>query len=229
MARTLLSILFAASWASCALAQSNCPPLPETGVQIGEPVPIVPGDIPKGCSAYEILVARGTSEPSFPKFGVIVGDPVVGNASIALPGYPASSAIITGARQAISDILARLSTQSQLCPNQTFSLVGYSQGASVMHKAAAKIPAALYPKIKSVVMFGDPNLRLGRLGDQFPTALRAKLLQNCAVDDPTCDKGTCQIHHLEYIRPAWTNRAVNFIVKAFQGTPLPPSETIGLD
>lgn len=53
-----------------------------------------------------------------------------------------------------------------------------------MHKAAEKIPTALYPKIKSVVMFGDPNLRLGRLGEQFPTALRAKLLQNCAIDDP---------------------------------------------
>lgn len=35
--------------------------------------------------------ARGTSEPSFPKFGVIVGDPVVSNVSAQLPGvqgYP---------------------------------------------------------------------------------------------------------------------------------------------
>jgi cutinase len=53
-----------------------------------------------------------------------------------------------------------------------------------MHKAANQLPASLYPRIKSVVMFGDPNLRLGRLGDQFPTALRSKVLQNCAVDDP---------------------------------------------
>jgi hypothetical protein len=43
-----------------------------------------------------------------------------------------------------------------------------------------------------------------------------------------CDKGTCQIHHLEYIRPIWIERAVEFIVRAFQGNPLPPSETIGL-
>lgn len=99
-----------ASLAPLGAAQSDCPPLPETGVTIGDPVPIVPGDIPAGCSPFEILVgtyphnidtvsnqtltvapARGTSEPSFPKFGVIVGDPVVGNASLALEGvrgYP---------------------------------------------------------------------------------------------------------------------------------------------
>ena len=38
------------------LAQEECPPLPDTGVTIGEPVPIVPGDIPSGCSPFEILV-----------------------------------------------------------------------------------------------------------------------------------------------------------------------------
>lgn len=100
--------------------------------------------------------------------------------------YPASSAIITGGRQGISDIVNRLTAQNKACPNQTFSLVGYSQGASIMHKASAQIPTAIYPKIKSIVMFGDPNLRLGRLGDPFPTALRSKVLQNCAVNDPVC-------------------------------------------
>lgn len=34
----------------------TCPPLPNTGVEIGEPVPINPGDIPAGCSAFEVLV-----------------------------------------------------------------------------------------------------------------------------------------------------------------------------
>lgn len=38
-----------------------------------------------------MLLARGTSEPSFPKYGVIVGDPVVSNVSAELSGvqgYP---------------------------------------------------------------------------------------------------------------------------------------------
>jgi hypothetical protein len=38
-----------------------------------------------------LLLARGTSEPSFPTYGVIVGDPVVSNVSAQLSGvqgYP---------------------------------------------------------------------------------------------------------------------------------------------
>ena len=77
----------------------------------------------------------------------------------------------------------RLVGQSTACPQQTFVLVGYSQGAGVMHSAAKDIPVSLYPKIKALVMFGDPNLRLGILGDEFPAALRSKVLQNCARGD----------------------------------------------
>ena len=39
-------------------AQDNCPEVPDTGVTIGEPVPIHPEDIPAGCSDFEILVGK---------------------------------------------------------------------------------------------------------------------------------------------------------------------------
>lgn len=45
-----------------------------------------------------VRTARGTSEPSFPKFGVIVGDPVVSNVSAKLAGvqgYPVQVLPIT--------------------------------------------------------------------------------------------------------------------------------------
>jgi cutinase len=59
MARILItSLYYVALFAPLSLAQGECPALPETGVQIGEPVPIVPGDIPAGCSSYEILVGQ---------------------------------------------------------------------------------------------------------------------------------------------------------------------------
>ncbi|KAF2258982.1 hypothetical protein CC78DRAFT_556265 [Lojkania enalia] len=153
MAHVLFTALLGAQFLfTLAAAQSDCPDIPDTGVEIGQPVPIVPGDIPPGCSDFEILVTRGTSEPSFRKFGVIVGDPVVSNVSKILPGargYPVQV-----------------------------------RSASIMHRAADQIPTSIFPNIKSVVMFGDPNLRLDRLGDQFPDPLRAKLLQNCAGGDP---------------------------------------------
>lgn len=53
-----------------------------------------------------------------------------------------------------------------------------------MHRAADRLPTSLFPKIKSVVMFGDPNLRLGVVGDKFPNGLKAKVLQICAKGDP---------------------------------------------
>ncbi|KAL2880820.1 hypothetical protein SGCOL_003847 [Colletotrichum sp. CLE4] len=205
----------------------DCPELPETGVTIGDPVPIRPEDIPVGCSDFEILVARGTSEPNFVggggKFGIIVGDPVVSNTTVALPGargypvqYPASSQIITGVRQGSRDVVNRLKSQAAACPNQNFSLVGYSQGAAVMHAAAADIPAELYGRIKSLVMFGDGYLKLGASLSKFPAGLDEKVRQVCAAGDPVCDaSGTCTFFHLTYIRPEFIDPAVDFIVQKF--------------
>lgn len=98
--------------------------------------------------------------------------------------YPASSAIISGTIRGSRDVVDRLVSQSEECPDQTFALVGYSQGAGVMHAAADKIPKDLFPKIKALVMFGDPSERLGR---DFPSELQGKVLQNCADGDPVSD------------------------------------------
>ncbi|KXH39121.1 hypothetical protein CSAL01_03152 [Colletotrichum salicis] len=181
------------------LNTDDFPELPETGVTIGDPVPIRPEDIPAGCSDFEILVglfSRGTSEPNFVggggKFGIIVGDPVVSNTTVDLPGargyhvqYPASSQIITG-------------------------------GAAVIHAAAAEIPAELYSRIKSLVMFGDGYLKLGASLSKFPAGLDEKVRQVCAAGDPVCDaSGTCTFFHLTYIRPEFIDPAVDFIVQKF--------------
>lgn len=78
----------------------------------------------------------------------------------------------------------RLIAQSIACPRQTFSLVGYSQGAGVMHAAAKDIPISLYPRIKSLVMFGDGYHRLGDVLSRFPVGLNSKVKQVCAPGDP---------------------------------------------
>jgi pimeloyl-ACP methyl ester carboxylesterase len=91
---------------------------------------------------------------------------------------------VTGGLQGVEDIVRRITSQATACPKQTFALVGYSQGASVMHRAADRLPLSVLPRIKSVVMFGDPYKRLGGLGGQFPYSLRARVLQLCADGDP---------------------------------------------
>ena len=42
------------------------------------------------------------------------------------------------------------------CPSARIVWGGYSQGAQVTHKAAAKLATSLYSKIAGIVLFGDP-------------------------------------------------------------------------
>jgi pimeloyl-ACP methyl ester carboxylesterase len=91
--------------------------------------------------------------------------------------------VIIGGIEGRRDIVSRLRSQSLRCPSQKFALVGYSQGASIMHRAAEEIPSYLYSKIVAIAMFGDPDLRSSRpVG--WPAALRPKVLQSCAPGDP---------------------------------------------
>jgi len=53
-----------------------------------------------------------------------------------------------------------------------------------MHTAAKDIPLSLYPRIKAIVMFGDPAHRIGGLLSRFPVGLNSKVLEVCADGDP---------------------------------------------
>lgn len=63
----------------------------------------------------------------------------------------------------IVDVVAHLNTQTKSCPDQKFAMVGYSQGAGVMHGAMPNVSSDLYPKIVALVMFGDPGENKGAL------------------------------------------------------------------
>jgi cutinase len=103
----------------------------------------------------------------------------------------------------VDDTIKRLNAQAAACPSQRFALVGYSQGAGVMHSvfgptggpipgiagARAKLNEAVLPKIVALAMFGDPGFRAGGMGKMgrisaFPAVLQAKLIENCAAGDP---------------------------------------------
>jgi cutinase len=212
---------------AAAADDETCPP--SAGVDFSKGVVPRPEHIPNGCSDYEVLVARGTSEPNFApdgKFGVVVGDPIISNLTAILPNargypvqYPANDDFVNGTITGATDVVARIVKQSALCPDQTFALVGYSQGAAVMHVAASRIPVDLYPKIKALVMFGDPWIREGSEYDPFfPSELQHNTLQNCASRDPICDRGDCFFFHLTYIRPDWINASVHFIRDSLRGS-----------
>ncbi|KAF2436099.1 alpha/beta-hydrolase [Tothia fuscella] len=189
------------------------------------PVPF--GPKPAGCSNFELLIARGTSEPG--PFGVIVGDPLVRAVSALIPGtrgyavqYPAD-ATATSVSTGSNDTVARLAAQDLACPQQKFALVGYSQGAGVMRRATPSIPPGMQQsKILAMAMFGDPGLKRN---SQFPATLQAKLLENCAVGDPVCTQGSDFNPHLTYNSRGTTymQDSAKFIAAAFKGTPMPAS------
>lgn len=122
---------------------------------------------------------------------------------------------ITGPQTGSTDVVNRLTKLSSECPNTKFALIGYSQGAMVMHTAASKIPPAIQDKVLALVMFGDPFLRIS---PTFPGNLKTKpLLENCNVKDPVCTSGTCFDPHLEYWKEEWQADSAKFIVDAFKG------------
>jgi hypothetical protein len=73
--------------------------------------------------------------------------------------YPADISL-TGIGKGVTDVIKRLKEQDKACPEQKFAIVGYSQGAGVMHAAASSIPAPIQEKILAVVMFGSLSLIL---------------------------------------------------------------------
>jgi Cutinase len=138
--------------------------------------------------------------------------------------YPASfekTSKVAGA----AAVVAHLTAQSAACPQQLFALVGYSQGADVMHGAGEKIPAALMPRIVAVVLFGDPGNRgpnvpspLGGITPVFPKALADKLKENCEKGDPVCtNSGQETEQHLGYVEPTkdYMSSSAAYIKKQF--------------
>jgi hypothetical protein len=152
--------------------------------------------------------------PSHARNPVFQGDPLISAIVRALPGaargyavqYPANMNFSVSPDLGSDDTVARLNRQHRLCPEQTFALVGYSQGAAVMHSAAAngqangqattgqrsrqrpRLEDGVVAKIRAVVMFGDPGF-MGTVGPDggfvppFEARLYERLRQNCAKGD----------------------------------------------
>ncbi|KAF2149543.1 carbohydrate esterase family 5 protein [Myriangium duriaei CBS 260.36] len=168
------------------------------------------------CSSVELIVARGTDEPNNSgfKLGSLVGDNLYNATKALIPdataygvNYPANldcSSEPTG----ITDTLSHINSTLASCPNQKFALVGYSQGADIIYRAAVQLPTSQYDSIISIVQYGDPNNRgagqldpLGgaTIGGSLPSALANRLRENCAYDDPICtNNGTVINAHLSY-------------------------------
>lgn len=143
----------------------------------------------------------------------------------------------------IDDVITRLNTQNKACADQKFALVGYSQGAGVIHGVFGPtgpiipglanprpvLDTTVIPKIRAVVLFGDPGFKgtagpLGTTVPKFPPAIQEKLVNNCAPGDPVCDpKGSFIEKHMAYIGAPYQAESAAFVIAAFKGENLPKS------
>ncbi|WP_199715887.1 cutinase family protein [Aeromicrobium endophyticum] len=123
--------------------------------------------------------------------------------------------------------LGRLTSLAARCPSSRFALVGFSQGAHVVHTAAMAVPSSLTSRVALVAMIADPannpddqitrwsyaseptsgHGRLGA-GPPIPAALRRTAISFCVAGDAICNDrgapgtGQSPTHKHFYERPA---------------------------
>ncbi|TQS43552.1 cutinase family protein [Cryptosporangium phraense] len=164
------------------------------------------------CSDVQVVFARGSTEA--PGLG-IVGRPLVSAIQQQLRGLTVDSYAVdyaadiaqTSAGPGATDMSNHIEEVAAACPNTSFVIGGYSQGASVTDIAigiptslgrGGTIPTNLAPRVKAVTVFGNP-LRLFRQTINSASQLYGqKALDQCATGDPVCGNGSNSFAHLTY-------------------------------
>ncbi|PNS17741.1 hypothetical protein CAC42_3136 [Sphaceloma murrayae] len=175
-------------------------------------------DITSGrCAALSVIYARGTGEGG--NIGFVAGPPLFKALKSKLGGevnlqgvtYPASSA--GNANQggdggpAMRDLANRALSQ---CPGTKVVLVGYSQGAMVVHNAVQRQGFAA-AQVAAAVLFGDPLIK-----QSVGAVPAAKVKQFCAPADSICGNRGSGAGHTSYGSNA--NEAADFIIRTAGAT-----------
>jgi cutinase len=111
--------------------------------------------------------------------------------------YPADLLDPGSVSRGTNDLVDHLLDRSAHCPAQRYVVVGYSQGAVVVHGALGtgvmvampgirQLPPMSAPRIAAVLLFGDPlRLNAWSVADMYAGRTRSY----CAPGDPICQLG----------------------------------------
>ncbi|QKG22407.1 cutinase family protein [Actinomadura verrucosospora] len=164
------------------------------------------------CSDVDVVFARGSGE--LPGLG-IVGTPFVSALKGDLPGKSVSSYAVnyaadyaqTSAGPGATDMSNHVKSVAASCPGTSFVLGGYSQGASVTDIAigiptllgtGGTIPTNLAPRVKAVVVYGNPLRLYGQTINTASSLYGPKAKEFCNTGDPVCANGADIAAHLTY-------------------------------
>lgn len=190
------------------------------------------------CSDVEVVFARGTGEPA----GLgIVGRPFVRALTSALSDRTVSSYAVdyaantsqSSAGPGATDMSNRISSVAAACPGTSFVIGGYSQGATVttnavgVGSAGTPVPAALAPRVKAVVVFGNP-LGLRRQTIASASAVYGpKSRDYCNSSDSVCGRyqPTGSGGHTSYASNGSTTQGANFAANLVRTSGPAPTPT----
>ena len=196
---------------------ASCSPSPASD----SPAPSRPALTTAKCADLIVLGARGYTQSWTKNFGsgTEVRRSVTAMAerlhdradtTVRLEGapYPADSEaayaedVVTG----VGNLRELFTTLAESCPDSTFAMVGFSQGAQVVHGFAIDLPPSQIERVALVAMISDPRQNpdddfthwsyadspttgAGKLGAgaTLPEALRSKAISFCVEDDEVCN------------------------------------------
>ncbi|KAJ7687705.1 cutinase-domain-containing protein [Mycena rosella] len=161
------------------------------------------------CRNVTFIFARGTNEDG--NVGARVGPPLIadlraalGTDGIAAQGVDYDASVLGylegGSPSGITTMTGLINTAAKQCPDTKIVISGYSQGAQLVHKAAAKLTAAVTARVVAVAIFGDPE-RVGTTASTLPPVgkVPAALVDSfCHVGDIICTGEGGATEHLDY-------------------------------
>jgi cutinase len=190
------------------------------------------------CPDIEVVFARGTDEPAgignVGKAFVDTLRPMVKGSTVGTYAvqYPASWEFQKAAAGA-TDMSKRVQATAARCPKTKIVLGGYSQGAAVVDVVAtspvaglgytAPLPAAVVPRIASVVVFGNPSARLGQPLTRMSPDFGARTADLCNTNDPICSPGRDWDAHITYPKSGLIKLAAQWVTRHVQPPPPAPA------
>ena len=202
---------------------------------------VVPNAAPASaadCPDAEVIFARGTDEPAgignVGKAFVDTLRPMVKGSTIGTYAvqYPASWDFMKAAAGA-TDMSKRVQATAARCPKTKIVMGGYSQGAAVVDVVAtspiaglgysAPLPAAVVPRVASVVVFGNPSARLGQPLTRMSPDFGARTADLCNTNDPICSLGRDWNAHITYPKSGLIKLAAQWVTRHVQPPPPAPA------
>lgn len=205
---------------------------------IATPTAIPSASAAPDCPDIEVVFARGTDEPAgignVGKAFVDTLRPMVKGSTIGTYAvqYPASWDFMKAAAGA-TDMSKRVQATAARCPKTKIVMGGYSQGAAVVDVVAtspiaglgysAPLPAAVVPRVASVVVFGNPSARLGQPLTRMSPDFGARTADLCNTNDPICSLGRDWNAHITYPKSGLIKLAAQWVTRHVQPPPPAPA------